>query len=227
MATTSTSAVPRALAALPMRTLRPRDAQGVYAQPRGEVRRLEHRGALHKLAHGYYVVVPQEQTGTGWMPNARGGRRGHRNGGLRACEHRIDGPVRGSPPRRHPSRTRRGGGRCAGPTKHDHPGGSRCRCPIRQTGHVAPRCGTYEHRTRCDPGHDAGADRSRPGTSPQPWRSARRSTRGSSHLDRSRRHEAARGTRSLAARMDIAAPRLGLGRPNMSRRTPRAVAGFR
>ncbi|MBB2890221.1 type IV toxin-antitoxin system AbiEi family antitoxin domain-containing protein [Flexivirga oryzae] len=51
-----------------MRTLRPRDAQGVYAQPRGEVRRLEHRGALHKLAHGYYVVVPQEQTGTGWMP---------------------------------------------------------------------------------------------------------------------------------------------------------------
>lgn len=68
MATTSTSAVPRALAALPMRTLRPRDAQGVYAQPRGEVRRLEHRGALHKLAHGYYVVVPQEQTGTGWMP---------------------------------------------------------------------------------------------------------------------------------------------------------------
>jgi predicted transcriptional regulator of viral defense system len=40
----------------------------VYAQPRGEVRRLERRGALHRLAHGYYVVVPQEYVGTDWMP---------------------------------------------------------------------------------------------------------------------------------------------------------------
>lgn len=62
------TAVPRELAGLPMRTLRPQQAAGVYAQPRGEVRRLERRGALHRLAHGYYVVVPQEQVGTGWMP---------------------------------------------------------------------------------------------------------------------------------------------------------------
>lgn len=61
-------AVPRELAALPLRTLRPQDAEGVYAQPRGEMRRLERRGALHRLAHGYYVVVPQHQTGTDWMP---------------------------------------------------------------------------------------------------------------------------------------------------------------
>lgn len=63
-----TTAVPRELAALPLRTLRPQDAEGVYAQPRVEVRRLERRGALHRLAHGYYVVVPQDQTGTEWMP---------------------------------------------------------------------------------------------------------------------------------------------------------------
>lgn len=62
------AAVPRELARLPMRTLRPQQAAGVYAQPRGEVRRLERRGALHRLAHGYYVVVPQEQIGTEWMP---------------------------------------------------------------------------------------------------------------------------------------------------------------
>jgi predicted transcriptional regulator of viral defense system len=32
------------------------------------MRRLERRGAVHRLAHGYYVVVPQEYVGTGWMP---------------------------------------------------------------------------------------------------------------------------------------------------------------
>lgn len=63
-----TTAVPRELAALPLRTLRPQDAASVYAQPRGEIRRLARRGVLHRLAHGYYVVVPQEHTGTGWMP---------------------------------------------------------------------------------------------------------------------------------------------------------------
>jgi len=62
------TAVPRELAAFPLRTFRPQDAEGIYAQPRGEMRRLERRGALHRLAHGYYVVVPQDQTGTGWMP---------------------------------------------------------------------------------------------------------------------------------------------------------------
>src|SRR6059058_1687806 len=63
-----TSAVHRRLAALPLRTLRPQKAAAVYAQPRVEVRRLERRGALHRLAHGYYVVVPQEHAGTDWMP---------------------------------------------------------------------------------------------------------------------------------------------------------------
>lgn len=62
------TAVRRELAAFPLRTLRPQDAGRVYAQPRGEMRRLERRGALHRLAHGYYVVVPQDQTGTEWMP---------------------------------------------------------------------------------------------------------------------------------------------------------------
>jgi predicted transcriptional regulator of viral defense system len=68
MVATTTTAVPRELAALPLRTLRPRDAEDVYAQPRGEMRRLERRGAVHRLAHGYYVVVPQEYAGTAWMP---------------------------------------------------------------------------------------------------------------------------------------------------------------
>jgi len=60
--------VPRELAALPLRTLRPQQAAGIYGQPRTEVRRLAQRGALHRLGHGYYVVVPQEHLGTAWMP---------------------------------------------------------------------------------------------------------------------------------------------------------------
>jgi predicted transcriptional regulator of viral defense system len=32
------------------------------------MRRLERRGAVHRLAHGYYVVMPQEYAGTEWMP---------------------------------------------------------------------------------------------------------------------------------------------------------------
>jgi predicted transcriptional regulator of viral defense system len=59
---------PRELAALPLRTLRPQQAGGVYTQPRAEMRRLEQRGAVHRLAHGYYVVVPQEHVGAAWMP---------------------------------------------------------------------------------------------------------------------------------------------------------------
>ena len=62
------TAVPRELAALPLRTLRPQQADGIYAQPRAEMLRLERRGALHRIARGYYVVVPQEHVGTEWMP---------------------------------------------------------------------------------------------------------------------------------------------------------------
>jgi predicted transcriptional regulator of viral defense system len=68
MADLTTTGVPRELAALPLRTLRPQDAAAIYAQPRGEIHRLERRGALHRLAHGYYVVMPQEHTRTRWMP---------------------------------------------------------------------------------------------------------------------------------------------------------------
>lgn len=62
------TAVPRELAAVPLRTLRPQQADSIYAQPRAEMLRLERRGALHRLARGYYVVVPAEYVGTEWMP---------------------------------------------------------------------------------------------------------------------------------------------------------------
>ncbi|WP_031466028.1 hypothetical protein [Sciscionella sediminilitoris] len=50
------------------RVLRPRDATGVYAHPRPEFARLERAGALHRLATGYYVPVPDDQLGRDWRP---------------------------------------------------------------------------------------------------------------------------------------------------------------
>ena len=51
-----------------MRTFRTSDAVIAYAHPASQLRRLEQLGVLHRLAHGYYTVVPQDQIGTGWMP---------------------------------------------------------------------------------------------------------------------------------------------------------------
>lgn len=51
-----------------MRVLRPRDADGVYAHPRPEFARLTRSGSLHRLATGYYAVVPDDQVGQDWLP---------------------------------------------------------------------------------------------------------------------------------------------------------------
>src|SRR5450756_1762068 len=51
-----------------MRTVRTADAAAVYAHPGTQMVRLERLGLLHKVAVGYYVVVPQERIGTDWRP---------------------------------------------------------------------------------------------------------------------------------------------------------------
>jgi hypothetical protein len=52
-----------------MRVLRPQDATGVYAHPRPEFTRLARSGALHRLATGYYAVVPDDRVGLPWLPD--------------------------------------------------------------------------------------------------------------------------------------------------------------
>lgn len=44
------------------------DAAGVYAHPRPEFARLARAGALHKVATGYYVPVPDSEIGRRWLP---------------------------------------------------------------------------------------------------------------------------------------------------------------
>lgn len=66
---------PRGIAALARtgnRVLRPRDFHGVYANPWEEFARLAGRGMLAKLAHGYYILVPEEHRGGYWAPEVEG-----------------------------------------------------------------------------------------------------------------------------------------------------------
>jgi predicted transcriptional regulator of viral defense system len=60
------------LAQVPFGVVRPADARGVYAFPTREFRRLEAAGALHRVATGYYAVVPQAVRGRGWLPSLEG-----------------------------------------------------------------------------------------------------------------------------------------------------------
>lgn len=62
------TAVPHRLAARPLKTFRPAQAREVYAHPGPEIARLTERGLLHRLADGYYVVVPQNMVRRSWMP---------------------------------------------------------------------------------------------------------------------------------------------------------------
>jgi predicted transcriptional regulator of viral defense system len=60
--------LPPGLARAPMKTVRPRDAEAIYAHPRAQLVRLSERGLLHRVADGYYVVVPQDMVGRTWTP---------------------------------------------------------------------------------------------------------------------------------------------------------------
>ncbi|KAA1431434.1 type IV toxin-antitoxin system AbiEi family antitoxin domain-containing protein [Mycolicibacter arupensis] len=68
MARNRSTPLPAALAQAPLRTFRPRDAGAVYAHPRTQLVRLTDHGLLHRLADGYYVVVPQDMVGRRWIP---------------------------------------------------------------------------------------------------------------------------------------------------------------
>ncbi|MFD6159179.1 type IV toxin-antitoxin system AbiEi family antitoxin [Nocardia sp. NPDC060255] len=48
--------------------MRPQDLAGIYAQPGPEVARLVDRGVLHRVAHGYYIIVPPDYVGRVWLP---------------------------------------------------------------------------------------------------------------------------------------------------------------
>ncbi|TQL01097.1 hypothetical protein FBY24_0140 [Cellulomonas sp. SLBN-39] len=61
--------VTRLVARAPLRTVRVADLAQVYAHPRKEVRELERRGVLHRLAYGVYCAVPPEADPSTWRPS--------------------------------------------------------------------------------------------------------------------------------------------------------------
>jgi len=67
MRPTRRAGIPAELAQAPLRTVRARDVT-VYAHARPQLARLEQAGLLHRLANGYYSVVPQDRVGSRWMP---------------------------------------------------------------------------------------------------------------------------------------------------------------
>ena len=69
MATRQAGRLPPALLRRPVRVLRPHDAADVYAHPRPEFARLAKSGVLHRLATGYYAVVPDDRIGQPWLPD--------------------------------------------------------------------------------------------------------------------------------------------------------------
>lgn len=62
------SGLPPELARRPFGVLRPADAASVYARPPQEFTRLADRGLLHKVATGYYAIVPPHSTDREWLP---------------------------------------------------------------------------------------------------------------------------------------------------------------
>jgi len=60
--------VPAEFASLPMRTVTSALAASVYARPAPQLARMAREGVLHRVARGYYVVVPAEHVGSGWIP---------------------------------------------------------------------------------------------------------------------------------------------------------------
>jgi predicted transcriptional regulator of viral defense system len=68
MAPRRTSGLPPQLARSPFGVLRPVDAADVYARPPQEFARLAARGLLHRVATGYYAVVPPDSTDRNWLP---------------------------------------------------------------------------------------------------------------------------------------------------------------
>ena len=67
--TKRSSGLPASLVRLNAGVLRPIDAATVYAYPPLEFSRLANRGLLHKVATGYYAVVPQQSTDRSWLPS--------------------------------------------------------------------------------------------------------------------------------------------------------------
>lgn len=62
--------LPTLLLSRTIRVFRPKDLASVYINPSAEIGRLVEQGAVARIAHGYYVLVPPQWVGTdAWRPD--------------------------------------------------------------------------------------------------------------------------------------------------------------
>ena len=54
------------------RVVKPGDFGDVYTNPWAEFARLTRTGVLAKLAHGYYILIPEDRRSGYWMPEIEG-----------------------------------------------------------------------------------------------------------------------------------------------------------
>lgn len=59
--------LPGVITQAPFRTFRPRDLGGTYTQPSVQLHRLAKQGRVRKVAHGYYLAVPDDES-VDWQP---------------------------------------------------------------------------------------------------------------------------------------------------------------
>jgi predicted transcriptional regulator of viral defense system len=59
--------LPGVLARADNQVVRPKDLAEVYTNPTADLTRLERRGVVRRVAHGYYAVVPEAERGDVWQ----------------------------------------------------------------------------------------------------------------------------------------------------------------
>jgi hypothetical protein len=65
---TRRTGVPPEFARAPLRVVTARHAATIYPHPNQQLARMAERGLLHRVADGFYVVVPLEHVGEIWLP---------------------------------------------------------------------------------------------------------------------------------------------------------------
>ncbi len=81
-------AIPWELSSTSAGIVRPADLRPKYAHPAKEFRRFRDQGVVQRLAHGYYVVVPERFRHTAWRPSIEAAALG-----IAQADYGVDGAV--------------------------------------------------------------------------------------------------------------------------------------
>lgn len=149
--------VPPEIAQASLRTVRARDVK-TYAQSHKDLARLEARGLLHRLAEGFYVVVPHDRVGSEWRPTLEGAAAGIGAAEFGPGQYALMSLTAARLHRAIPRDCNRGGGGAPSTAEcADEGSASNGPVPNARHQHIAAR--NDADRSRWLPRHDSRADR--------------------------------------------------------------------